>query len=97
MSQRAKELIGNQNVLDKKFDGIKHTRPEGVIYVVTGAGGKELYDVDQHDAPDSWQPFTKRFVSNVHSLTVVDVDQQRLKVKQVMADGKEVDAFTISK
>ena len=90
-------VVNGRWTLDKKFDGIKHTRPEGVIYVVTGAGGKELYDVDQHDAPDSWQPFTKRFVSNVHSLTVVDVDQQRLKVKQVMADGKEVDAFTISK
>jgi hypothetical protein len=90
-------VVNGRWTLDKKFDGITNTRPEGVIYVVTGAGGKELYDVDQHDAPDSWQPFTKRFVSNVHSLTIVDVDQQTLKVKQVTADGKEVDAFTISK
>jgi len=90
-------VVNGRWTLDKKFDGITNTRPEGVIYVVTGAGGKELYDVDQHDAPDSWQPFTKRFVSNVHSLTIVDVDQQTLKVKQVTADGKELDAFTISK
>ena len=49
------------------------TRPDGVIYVVTGAGGARLYNTEQNDDPASWQPFTARFVSNVHSLTVVDV------------------------
>jgi hypothetical protein len=36
-------------------------------------------------------------VSNVHSLTVVDVQAQTLKVQQVTAEGRELDAFTISK
>ena len=90
-------VVNGRWTLDKKFDGTNQTQPKGVIYVVTGAGGKELYDVDQHDAPDSWQPFTHTFVSNVHSLTVVDVSEKALKVQQVTADGREVDAFTISK
>lgn len=90
-------VINGRWTLDKKFDGKTRTRPQGVIYLITGAGGKELYDVDQHDAPDSWQPFTKRFVSNVHSLTIVDVNEKALKLQQVTADGKQVDAFTISK
>jgi hypothetical protein len=90
-------VVNGRWTLDKAYDGKTQTKPNGVIYVVTGAGGKELYDVDQHDAPDSWQPFTKTFVSNVHSLTVVDVQAQTLKVQQVTAEGRELDAFTISK
>ena len=90
-------VVNGRWTLDKTFDGKTQTKPQGVIYVVTGAGGKELYDVDQHDAPDSWQPFTHRFVSNEHSLTVVDVSAKTMKIQQVTADGREVDAFTISK
>ena len=90
-------VVTGRWTLDKTFDGQTQTQPKGVIYVVTGAGGKELYDIDQHDAPDSWQPFTHTFVSNVHSLTVVDVSAKTLKVQQVTAAGREVDAFTISK
>jgi predicted MPP superfamily phosphohydrolase len=90
-------VVNGRWTLDKTFDGKTQTKAQGVIYVVTGAGGKELYDVDQHDAPDSWQPFTHRFVSNVHSLTVVDVSEKTLKIQQVTADGREVDTFTISK
>ena len=59
--------------LDTAFDGATRTRPDGVIYVVTGAGGARLYNPEQHDDPASWQAFTAQFVSNVHSLTVVDV------------------------
>ena len=90
-------VVNGRWTLDKRFDGETNTRPQGVIYVVTGAGGKELYDVDQHDATDSWQPFTKKFVSNVHSLTIVDVNEKSLKIQQVTAEGRSVDSFTISK
>ncbi len=90
-------VVAGRWTLDKSFDGKTQTHPQGVIYVITGAGGKELYDVDQHDAPDSWQPFTKTFISNVHSLTIVDVSDKALKIQQVTADGREVDAFTIGK
>ena len=30
--------------LDTTFDGKMHTKPNGIIYITTGAGGKELYD-----------------------------------------------------
>jgi hypothetical protein len=90
-------VVNGRWTLDKKYDGKTNTHPQGVIYVITGAGGKELYDVDQHDAQDSWQPFTKRFVSNVHSFTVVDVNNKSLKVKQLTAEGRTLDTFTISK
>jgi acid phosphatase type 7 len=47
--------------------------------------------------PDSWQKFTDKFVSKAHSLTVADVDGKTLTVRQVTADGQEVDRFVITK
>lgn len=83
--------------LDKVFDGKSQTRPDGVIYLVTGAGGARLYNQDQHDDASSWEDFTARFVSNIHSLTVVDVDAARLTVRQVSGDGKELDRFEVTR
>lgn len=83
--------------IDKYFNGKTNTKPNGVIYIVTGAGGQDLYDVVQNDKPDSWQKFTNKFISYINSFTVVDVKGNTLKLKQIGADGKEIDAFEISK
>jgi 3',5'-cyclic AMP phosphodiesterase CpdA len=83
--------------LDKTFDGRSQTTPDGVIYVVTGAGGKDLYNPEQQDDPDSWQKYTDRFVSKVHSMTVLDVDGKSLTLRQVDANGQEIDRFSITK
>jgi hypothetical protein len=69
--------------------------PVDVIYRVTGAGGAGLFNPEQQDDPASWQPFTDKFISKVHSLTVADVDGPRLTVRQVSAKGQELDRFTI--
>lgn len=90
-------VVNGQWTLDKSFDGKTHTRPNGIIYLVTGAGGQTLYNPEQNNDPDSWQKFTKTFFSNVHSLTVADVDGKTLTIRQVTADGKELDSFTITK
>jgi len=81
--------------LDKKFDGKKEKKPSGVIYIVTGAGGNRLYNPEQHDDPGSWQEFTHRFVSNVHSFTQVDIDGKRLRLREIDIHGAEVDAIEI--
>jgi len=83
--------------LDKGFDGKKLTKPKGVIYVVTGAGGQELYNPEQNDDSDSWQKYTTKFISNVHSLTVADVDGKSLVIRQISTAGKALDIFTITK
>lgn len=90
-------VVNGRWTLDKQFDGRTDTTPNGVIYLVTGAGGQHLYNPEQNDDPDSWQHFTARFVSTVHSLTVVDVDGKTLTVRQVTADGQEVDRFTVTR
>ena len=83
--------------LDRAFDGRTRTRPEGVIYLVTGGGGAHLYDPEQQDEPASWQPFTHKFISKVHSFTVVDIDGPRLTVRQVSDRGEELDRFVLDR
>jgi acid phosphatase type 7 len=89
--------VDGQYTLDKSFNGLSDTTPEGVIYVVTGAGGQRLYNPEQQDDPASWQAFTYKHVSRVYSLTVADVDGATLTVRQLTPDGEEVDRFVISK
>lgn len=83
--------------LDTAFDGVSHTKPDGIIYVVTGAGGAKLYNREQHDRPASWNDFTARFVSNVHSLTIVDVSSHSLTLRQVSASGVELDRIVLTR
>jgi acid phosphatase type 7 len=90
-------VVNGRWTLDKSFDGKKDTTPKGIVYVVTGAGGQTLYNPEQNDDPDSWQKFTAKFYSNVHSLTVVDMDGKKMSVRQIDADGRKLDAFTITK
>ncbi len=68
-----------------------------MIYLVTGAGGAKLYNPEQTRQPETWQPFTRKFVADVHSLTVVDVTPQSATVRQVDADGRTIDRFTIAR
>lgn len=83
--------------LDGRFDGVNQTRPDGVIHIVTGGGGAKLYDGNQTDNPSTWQTFTARFVSDVHSVTVVDVTPAALAVRQVDEHGREIDRFVVTR
>ena len=89
--------VDGQIAIDRAYDGTASTRPDGVIYLVTGAGGAELYDRDQTDNVSTWQPFTTKFIADIHSLTVVDVEAATATVRQLDADGKELDRFTIAR
>jgi acid phosphatase type 7 len=83
--------------LDKTFgDGAK-AKPNGVIYIISGAGGAELYNPEQQGKPESWQAFTDKFISQVHSMSVVDVEGKTLRLKQVSDTGEVVDSFRIAK
>jgi hypothetical protein len=83
--------------LDKTFGDGATAKPHGVIYIVSGAGGAELYNPEQQADPSSWQPFTDKFISEVHSLSVVDIDGKTLRLKQISDTGKQVDTFRIAK
>ena len=68
-----------------------------MIYLVTGAGGNKLYNPEQQDDRGSWQSFTHRFISRVHTLTVADINGTTLTVRQMSAEGHELDRFKITK
>ncbi len=83
--------------LDKSFDGRAKTKPSGVLYIITGAGGADLYNPEQQADRASWQEFTQTFLSTVHSFSVVDVSGRSLTLRQISDDGKEIDRFAVTK
>ena len=91
------KIVNGRWTLDKKFDGKRNTKPNGVIYIVTGAGGQGLYNPEQQNDTDSWQKFTVKFESRSHSFTIVDVKESTLILRQVDINGKEVDKIKITK
>ena len=96
--------IPGEFTVDNAFDGKTKTKPDGIIYITTGAGGKELYDPDFDESPEKWRhtgdnhvAYVARFVSKAHSLTVIDVEGPTLTLRQVDETGNEVDRIQVTK
>ncbi len=90
--------------IDRVFDGVRNTRPNGILYLVTGAGGKHLYDPGFTDNPARWKhaddqhaDYVVKMVTDRHSLSVFDVDGSRLTMAQIDAAGQEFDRITVTK
>jgi acid phosphatase type 7 len=83
--------------LDKKFNGRTDATPEGVSYVVSGAGGQHLYNPEQQDDPASWQEFTFKHISNTCTIAVTEIEGSTLTLRQLTTEGYEVDSFVITK
>ena len=58
---------------------------------------KVLYNPEQTKDKDSWQKFTVKFESRVHSFTILDVNGNTLTLNQVDINGKEVDRIMVRK
>jgi len=91
--------------LDEKFDGVKNTKSNGVIYIVSGSGGAALYDpaisnnpeLWKHEPAENWVPYTVKLISDVHSFTLVETDGKTMKLKQIKYDGETLDEITVTK
>ncbi len=97
-------LIPGDFTVDTAFDGKAKTKADGVIYITTGAGGKELYDPGFDDAPQEWLhpedndvAYNARFLSSVHSFTVIEIDGGTLTLTQVDETGQERDRIQVTK
>lgn len=88
--------VGGTWTLDKGFDGKTRTKPNGVLWIVTGAGGAGLYNPEQETDPSSWQEFTAKFVSTIHSFSMAEISPDKVVVRQIAADGREIDRFTVT-
>jgi 3',5'-cyclic AMP phosphodiesterase CpdA len=91
------KTVNGRWTLDKSFNGKRNTKPNGIIYITTGAGGQGLYNPEQQKDTDSWQKFTTKFVSTVHSFTILDVNGSTLILRQMDINGKTVDTIKITK
>lgn len=85
--------VAGSFAFDKTFDGKTDTTPEGVIYIVTGGGGANLY---QEKENARMAPFVHKYVY-AHSFTLCDVNDKTFRLSQVNSDGKIVDQFTLTK
>jgi predicted phosphodiesterase len=91
--------------LDQQFDGITNTKPNGIIYIVTGAGGAPLYDKEltgnpalwKHDPAENWAPFTMKMISDKHSFTLIETREKKLNLKQMDVNGEVLDEITLTK
>jgi hypothetical protein len=82
--------------VDLAFSGHEHfyerTRPiDGVVYVVTGNGGTNLY------ARESVHAFTAVFDNTVYGYTTVEVQGRQLTLRHTATDGRRVDSLVLSK
>ena len=84
-------------LVDANFDGASKTEPHGVIYVITGAGGATLHDTTRGSKPEKWLDFTQRFISNIHSFTLLDINPTKLHLTQIDDNGKEVDSMVVTR
>ncbi len=90
--------------VDRAFDGHQNTRPNGIIYIVTGAGGNNLYDPEINDNPRHWKheddnnvEYMARAVSDRHSLSVFEIRGKTLYMAQIDEWGKTIDRITVTK
>ncbi len=90
--------------IDRAFDGITNTQANGVLFLVTGAGGKHLYDAGFTDNPARWthendghEAYVVKMVTDRHSISVFDIDGGRLTMSQIDETGAEIDRFVVTK
>jgi hypothetical protein len=90
--------------VDRHFDGMSRTRPDGVLYIVTGAGGKHLYDPGFTDNPALWTheeddhaEYVSRMITDRHSLSVFDIEGKHLTMVQIDEAGQDIDRIVVTK
>jgi acid phosphatase type 7 len=97
--------VDGKFILDMEFDGINNTIADGIIYVVSGAGGATLYETEISEKPERWIQglpgnyvhYTAKLVSDRHSFTMIETDGKKLKLQQFDAEGKVFDEILMTK
>lgn len=97
-------LVPGAFAVDRRFDGRTVTKPDGIVYLTTGAGGHDLYNLEMNDAPKTWKQacdgnveHTACMKTDRHSFTVFDIDARRLDFRQIDEWGRELDRVRMTK
>lgn len=83
---------GGKTLIDRSYRG--DGKANGIVTVVTGAGGAELYDQMLAAKPATWKPFTARYVAG-YSYTRLEVGAGAIRISQIGIGGKALDTFRI--
>lgn len=97
-------IVPGDYAVDDRFDGAANTRPNGIIHILTGAGGKHLYDSSFNDNPANWvhegddiHKAVAKFKSARHSFTCFDIEGPKATMTQVDELGEEIDRIVVTK
>lgn len=101
----AEGRVDGKFTLDEKFDGVTNTGADGIVYLVSGAGGAGLYDIPisnnpelwKHEPAENWVPFTVKLVSDIHSFTLLETNGKTLLIRQINANGVAIDEIKMTK
>ena len=103
LAQEKSRLVPGDFTLDTAFDGKRRTRPDGIIHLTTGAGGKHLYDAQYNNQPARWTlaadghvPYVAQMITDRHSLTVFDLRGDELLLRQIDERGHEIDRLRVT-
>jgi predicted phosphodiesterase len=85
--------------IDHNYDGKSNTKPNGVVYIISGAGGAPLYGRvnEPHDEFIKDFPFVAKVEDTTHSLTLLDTSENQLTCTQMSENGNVIDQFKITK
>lgn len=97
--------VDGKFTLDEVYDGVTNTKPKGIIYIVSGAGGAPLYDTSlsgkpelwKHEPKENWVPFTEKLISDINSFTFIETEGKKLTLKQLDAQGVVFDQIIMTK
>lgn len=96
--------VSGSFTVDRRFDGQTATKPDGVLYITTGAGGKSLYDPEMNDDPtrrlhpeDGNVEYIAAMVTDRHSLSVIDMDSRSFILRQIDEWGQQIDRVELRK
>lgn len=101
IQMRVLDGIFKQSKVQVVFSGHVHnyqrSRPDaaGPYYIVSGAGGADLYDQDIAKDKTQWKPYTQVYAAGF-SYTQLQYDAKSMSLKQVGLDGSTLDNLTLT-
>jgi acid phosphatase type 7 len=69
---------------------------KGSVYIVTGAGGAELYDQKIANNPNLWKPFTVKYLAG-YSFTSLEYDSKSCQLQQIDTQGRVIDRYKFTR
>lgn len=88
--------LGGEVTWDAAFDGKVRTRATGILHVITGGGGAHLHVAGKgHLMP--LKPYVRIHLPDEHSFSLLDIQDDQVRFRQLTDQGKEIDRFTLTR